>query len=553
MLQKLLIRNYAIIDELTITFDKHLNVITGETGAGKSIILGAISLILGERADTSVLINASEKCIVEAHFDTADNAAFIELLKAQELDVEPVTIIRREISTTGKSRAFVNDTPVTLSVLNELTSTLVDLHRQFDNRSLDESRFMYEALDAVAETQEQAAQYQAAYEAYKQLQKRYQQLVQDQAAWQKEADYNQFLFEELETANFKEQEIEDIETQLKQLSNAELIKNTLGESYMVLAEGEQPLTVELKRILQQVQHITTVYPDATEIAERLNSTYEELKDLANELSRLQDAVDLDAGQLQEMQERLDLGNRLLKKHGLTDTEGLRSLHQQLAQTIQEQQQADTTLDQLKADISTAEAALEKLSQALLKQRKAKAPVFAKEINALLHLIGMPNAVFTIELQPAAQFNAFGKDSIQYLLDANKSGKFAPVQKAASGGELSRIMLSIKTLTAKALQLPTLIFDEVDTGISGEAAKQVGILLRDLGAYHQVLCITHQPQVAGKGHKHFYVYKAMEQGKINTRIKSLELEERIQLIAQMIGGEQPSEAALNNAKELVTVS
>ncbi|RQO31077.1 DNA repair protein RecN [Taibaiella sp. KBW10] len=553
MLQKLLIRNYAIIDELTITFDEHLNVITGETGAGKSIILGAISLILGERADTSVLINVAEKCIVEAHFDTAGNAAFTQLLQEQELDIEPITIIRREISTSGKSRAFVNDTPVTLTILNELTSTLVDLHRQFDNRSLDDSGFMYAALDAVAETQTLATQYQNAFEDYKLLQKQYQQLLQDQAAWQKEADYNQFLFDELEAADFKEQEIESLETQLKQLSNAELIKNTLSEGYMVLAEGEQPLTAEIKRIVQQLQHIIPVYPDAHDIATRLNSAYEELKDLANELSHLQEAVDLDAGQLQEMQERLDLGNRLLKKHALSDTEALRAVHQQLAGILSAQQQADTTLEQLKAAISQSEAGLEKQAQSLFKQRIAKAPVFAKDINELLQLIGMPNAAFKIELQPATQFNAFGKDSIQYLLDANKSGKFATVQKAASGGELSRIMLSIKTLTAKALQLPTLIFDEVDTGISGEAAKQVGILLRSLGAYHQVLCITHQPQVAGKGHKHFYVYKAMEQGKINTRIKALDMDERIQLIAQMIGGEQPSEAALNNAKELVTVS
>lgn len=551
MLQKLLIRNYAIIDELTITFDEHLNVITGETGAGKSIILGALSLILGERADTSVLINVAEKCVVEAHFDTAKLKTFNQLLQEHELDAETVTIIRREISTSGKSRAFVNDTPVTLSVLNELTSTLVDLHRQFDNRSLDDSQFMYAALDAVAETQDAADNYSNAYGAFKNLQRRVHQIEQEQASWQKEADYNQFLFEELEAANFLEQELEELEVQLKQLSNAELIRNTLTESNIILSEGEQPLTTELRRLAQQIQQLTAVFPAAEALAVRLNSTYEELKDIAQELSHLQDGVDLDPEQLAEMQARLDLGNRLLKKHGVSDTQALREIHQQLATTIAQQQNADTTLAQLKAEQEQAEAELKAQATELLERRLAKAGSFAQEINKLLHLIGMPNAVLQIVLEPADHFTPYGKDRIQYLLDANKSGKFAPVQKAASGGELSRIMLSIKTLTAKALQLPTLIFDEVDTGISGEAAKQVGVLLRSLGQYHQVMCITHQPQVAGKGNCHFYVYKQQEDGSVKTRIRQLNTEERIHLIAQMIGGEEPSEAALSNARELVS--
>mgnify|MGYP003582656161 FL=1 len=551
MLQKLLIRNYAIIDELTITFDEHLNVITGETGAGKSIILGALSLILGERADTSVLINVAEKCVVEAHFDTAKLKTFNQLLQEHELDAETVTIIRREISTSGKSRAFVNDTPVTLSVLNELTSTLVDLHRQFDNRSLDDSQFMYAALDAVAETQDAADKYSNAYDAFKALQRRVHQIEQEQASWQKEADYNQFLFEELEAANFREQELEELEVQLKQLSNAELIRNTLTESNIILSEGEQPLTTELRRLTQQIQQLTTVFPAAEALAVRLNSTYEELKDIAQELSHLQDGVDLDPEQLAEMQTRLDLGNRLLKKHGVSDTQALREIHQQLATTIAQQQNADTTLAQLKAEQEQAEADLNAQAAVLLERRLAKAGSFAEDINKLLHLIGMPNAVLQIVLEPTDHFTPYGKDRIQYLLDANKSGKFAPVQKAASGGELSRIMLSIKTLTAKALQLPTLIFDEVDTGISGEAAKQVGVLLRSLGQYHQVMCITHQPQVAGKGNCHFYVYKQQEDGSVKTRIRQLNTEERIHLIAQMIGGEEPSEAALSNARELVS--
>lgn len=550
MLQKLFIKNYAIIEEISISFDQHLNVITGETGAGKSIILGAISLILGERADSSVLINTREKCIVEAHFDTRDNADFNGLLQVHELDAEHPSIIRREISTSGKSRAFVNDTPVTLSVLNELTACLVDLHRQFDNRALDDSRFMYQSLDAVSGHLPAVKQYQQDFEQYKQLQKSYISLTAAQQQWQKEADYNQFLFEELENANFQADEIEQLELQLKQLSHTELIQNTLSESSHLLAESEQPIIAEVRKLAQQLQQLESYFPEAAALGRRLNSCYEELKDVAADCERLHGLIDLDPAKLQEMQERYDLGNRLLKKHGLTDTHALRELHGSLAMSIARQQHAGEDLLQLEKDIEKQKAGLAAQAEKISKVRQASAVNFAQEINGLLHLVGMPNARFEIELKPAADFNAFGKDQVQYLLDANKSGKLAPVQKAASGGELSRIMLSIKTLTAKALHMPTLIFDEVDTGISGEAAKQVGILLRSLGDYHQILCITHQPQVAGKGHRHLYVYKTTEESKVNTQIKTLSTEERIQLIATMIGGASPSAAALDNAKELV---
>lgn len=550
MLQKLFIKNYAIIEEISISFDQHLNVITGETGAGKSIILGAISLILGERADSSVLINTGEKCIVEAHFDTRDNADFNGLLQVHELDAEHPSIIRREISTSGKSRAFVNDTPVTLSVLNALTACLVDLHRQFDNRALDDSRFMYQSLDAVSGHLPAVKQYQQDFEQYKQLQKSYISLTAAQQQWQKEADYNQFLFEELENANFQADEIEQLELQLKQLSHTELIQNTLSESSHLLAESEQPIIAEVRKLAQQLQQLESYFPEAAALGQRLNSCYEELKDVAADCERLHGLIDLDPSKLQEMQERYDLGNRLLKKHGLTDTNALRELHGSLAMSIARQQHAGEDLLQLEKDIEKQKAGLAAQAEKISKIRQASAVNFAQEINGLLHLVGMPNARFEIELKPAADFNAFGKDQVQYLLDANKSGKLAPVQKAASGGELSRIMLSIKTLTAKALHMPTLIFDEVDTGISGEAAKQVGILLRSLGDYHQILCITHQPQVAGKGHRHLYVYKTTEESKVNTQIKTLSTEERIQLIATMIGGASPSAAALDNAKELV---
>lgn len=550
MLQKIYIRNYAIIDELNISFDEQLNVITGETGAGKSIILGALSLILGERADTSVLINREEKSVVEAYFQTENNKHFNALLQREELDPEPVTIIRREISPSGKSRAFINDTPVTLNILNELTSTLVDLHRQFDNRAMAEDHFLYEVIDAVAENQVLLQEYKAGFRKYKQLQGDYKKLAEDQAQWQKEADYKQFLFEELEQAGFKENEIEEAELLVKQMSHAEQIKLVLNTVYATLEEGETPLNNELKRLTQQLQSIGAVKAEAAGLAGRLESALLELRDIASEADHLQNAVDLDPEQLQSLQERIDLGYRLQKKHGVSDTTALVAIHQELSEELLKQNNAEASLLQLQEKIDAAEQELQSSANALTAKRKNIAPGFEEQINGLLKLVGMPNAVLQIEIGEAGQLQEWGQDEISFLLDANKSGKFLPVQKAASGGEMSRIMLCIKTLTAKALALPTLIFDEVDAAISGEAARQVGILLRSLSDYHQVLCITHQPQVAGKGTQHFYVYKTTDQEKVKTRIRLLTTDERVRAIAQMIGGEQPSEAAMENARELV---
>lgn len=551
MLQKLYIRNYAIIDELEITFDRHLNVITGETGAGKSIILGALSLILGDRADTSVLINREEKSVVEAAFHTEHNTYFNTLLQQEELDIEPVTLIRREISATGKSRAFINDTPVTLVQLNALTSALVDLHRQFDNRALEEHTFLYEVIDAVAENQGLLSSYRNVYSRYKQLQAEYRKLSESQSQWQKEADYKQFLFDELELASFSEGEIENSELLLKQLSHAEQIKSVLQLVHGVLEEGEQPLNNELKRLWQQLQAITNVQPEAAGLAQRMESALLELKDIAQELDSLQNTVDLDPEQLQQLQERIDLGYRLLKKHGVPGTAGLIALHQELSAELQQQDHAGQALQELEAQIRDTEKELKTMAQQLHGKRKATAPGFAAKVNELLALVGMPNALMKIEVEPSDALQEYGSDQVSFLFDANKSGKFSPVQKAASGGEMSRIMLCIKALTAKALDLPTLIFDEVDSGISGEAAKQVGMLLRSLSDYHQVLCITHQPQVAGKGTHHFYVYKTTtDNNQVKTRIRLLNNDERIRAIAQMIGGEKPSEAAIENARELV---
>lgn len=551
MLQKIYIRNYAIIDELDISFDKELNVITGETGAGKSIILGALSLILGERADTAVLINREEKCVVEAHFNTQQNKNFNEILGREDLDAEAITIIRREISAAGKSRAFVNDTPVTLTLLNELTSSLVDLHRQFDNRALEHNQFMFEVIDAIADNHQLLSGYGQKFILYKQLQNEYRYLAEQQSVWQKEADYKQFLFDELEQAALKTDELEEAEKMLKQLSHAGQIRSVLQVVYTAMEEGEQPLNNELKRLLQQLKSIAEVQVEASMLARRMESALLELKDVAEETGVLQEKIDLDPEHLLQLQDRIDTGYKLLKKHGVQTTAELLDIQAQLASELLIRNNAGENLAQLEQKISSLEQELVKLATSLHQKRANSTDAFTSRVNELLKLVGMPNAQLKVELTTTSHLHEFGQDAISFLLDANKSGRFAPVQKSASGGEMSRIMLCIKTLTAKALDLPTLIFDEVDAGISGEAAKQVGILLRSLSDYHQVLCITHQPQVAGKGTKHYYVYKTLDQNdKVNTKVRLLTLEERVKAIAQMIGGEQPSEAAMENARELV---
>ena len=551
MLQKLIIRNYAIIDNLTIEPAGQLNIVTGETGAGKSIILGALSLILGERADTSVLINKEEKCVVEAHFDVSANASFNRVLREEDIDEEQVCIIRREISASGKSRAIINDSPVTLNVLNRLTALLVDLHQQFGHLALEDDHFQMDVLDALAANGALKEDYSRIYKSYTSVSLQLNQLRERQLQWQKESDYKQYLFDELSQASLKENEIEDVELQLKQLSNAGRIITILQTSRNVLEEGDQPISNEIRRIHQQLQTVSDVLRDLEPLGERLASVYAELKDIASELGVLEHQLDADPATMQQLQERLDLGYKLCKKHGVQSTAELLSIQQQLEGELQQTLELESTITTLEKQKQELYTELEAAGKKLSASRQKIAPQLQKKLNELLHLVGMPNAQFRPDLECLPTPGPAGLDQVTFRLDANKSGQFLPVYKAASGGEMSRIMLCLKSLTAKAMHLPTLIFDEVDTGISGEAARQVGMLLQDLGRHHQVICITHQPQVAARGSRHFFVHKDLDaKKKITTRVRVLAPDERVVAIARMIGGEAPSEAAIQNARELV---
>ena len=549
MLSKLHIQNYAIIDDLSINFSDNLNIITGETGAGKSILMGALGLILGERADSSVLQQKEKKCVVEGFFNSENKNAVKEFLIANDLDTEEELVVRREIAVNGKSRAFINDTPVNLNQLKALSSLLVDLHQQFDTLELGDADFQREVLDALADNGKILQQYTSLFTQYSKTKKELQELQLQQTTANTSFDYNKFLFDELEEAAFKENELEELDAELKLLSNAESIKQQLGSIYFELKESEQPIVQQLKSLNNKLHSLEQFHASIEGLNKRLLSTQIELKDIADELEQVNDSVQYSAERIQELNDRISLGYKLLKKHGVHATSELLEIKESL------QQKLDDVLN-----ISEAIAQKEKLTQQLLQQceqlaktissnrNKAIKP-FVEKVNGLLKQVGMPNAQIKIALA-SIELNYFGNDVIEFLFDANKSNRFEPLRKVASGGELSRLMLCIKSFVAQKLQLPTLIFDEIDTGISGEAAKQVGNIMKDLSKGHQLISITHQPQIAAKANAHYFVYKSIREDKIITSVKLLNNDERITAIAQMLSGEKPTAAALQNAREMV---
>ncbi|MGE7778203.1 DNA repair protein RecN [Chitinophaga sp. NPDC101104] len=549
MLYRLVIQNYAIIDELEVDFAGNLNVITGETGAGKSILLGALSLILGERADPAVLFDKTRKCVIEGAFrvKTAQVQPFFE---ANELDLDDPVIIRREISAAGKSRAFINDTPVNLSQLQELSSLLVDLHQQFDTLELEKSNFQREVIDALAGHTELLQAYGKRFSQYARLQRELREMTALRDNANKEADYNRFLLDELLEINLQDNEIEQLEAEQQLLSHAEEIKGTLNRIYFQLKEDEQPLLQQLRQLQQSLQGLSAFHKDVPPIAERMQSSYLELQDLAAEVDRLNDGVQFDGERMEQLNERLAVAYKLLKKHGVQDTAALLAIRDQLQEKLDGVLNLDDRIRETEKLLAESQEVLEKDAQKLSDQRKAQTAPFEAKVNDLLAQVGMPNARIRVEIAEGA-LQAFGKDTIEFQFDANRSNQFGPIRKVASGGELSRLMLCIKSLVARSVSLPTLIFDEIDTGISGEAAKQVGIIMKELARGHQVICITHQPQLAGKADAHYFVYKQLVDDKVKTGVRLLTQEERITAIAKMLGGEKPTQAALENAREMVT--
>ncbi len=550
MLQKLHIQNYAIIDEITVDFSDKLNIITGETGAGKSILMGALSLILGDRADSTALQNRDKKCIIEGFFATAGKKNIQQFFIENDLDAEDELVIRREIGVNGKSRAFVNDTPVNLEQLRQLSGMLVDLHQQFDTLSLGEADFQREVLDALAANTALLQQYQQVYLQWQQAGKALALLQEQKTQFTAVYDYNKFLYDELEEASFKENELEDLDAELKLLSNAEGIKGALSATSYELNEGEQPMVQQVKRLLHLLQPYVSYHNALPELLQRLQSAQLELEDIAGEIEHINDHVQYDPKRIEQISDRIATGYKLLKKHNVKDTAALLEVQQQLNDKLQAVLNIDEAIGTKEKETQALFADAQDKAAQLSKNRKKQGKPLEEKVNALLHQVGMPNARLKAEVQPALSLNEYGADKIDFLFDANKSNRFEPVRKVASGGELSRLMLCIKSLVAQWLDLPTLIFDEIDTGISGEAAKQVGIIMKTLAKQRQVISITHQPQIAGKADAHFFVYKEIKGDAIKTNIRLLTQDERITSIARMLSGEKPTAAALENAREML---
>ncbi len=549
MLRKLQIQYYAIIDSIEIEFAPHLNIITGETGAGKSILMGALSLILGERADSSVLRYADKKSVIEGYFQIDHKQPVLDFLVANDLDADNELVIRREIAPNGKSRAFINDTPASLLQLKELASMLVDLHQQFDSLTLGDNDFQRTVLDALASNQMLLQQYQLVFQQWQTVKKELEELESRKLNFQKEFDYHQFLFTELDEQSFKENELEEIEAELQLMSHAEGIKSVLTKINTDLESGDQPILPLFKQWINQLNSISVYHTALPSVIKRLESTQIELQDITDEMELLNNKVQLDEKRMDWINDRMAAGYKLLKKHSVKTTAELLAIQKDLAEKLEAVFLIDETIAEKQKSVVNFLADANSLAKKISLARKKEVAPLENKVNELLVLVGMPNARLKLSVEDSS-LHIFGIDQIEFLFDANKSNRFEPIRKVASGGELSRLMLCIKSLVAEKVDLATLIFDEIDTGISGEAAKQVGRIMKGLSKNRQIICITHQPQIAGKADAHFYVYKEDQSGTIKTNLRLLNKEERINKIAQMLGGETPSAAALENAKEMM---
>lgn len=553
MLQQLYIRNYALIREVRMDLSDGFSVLTGETGAGKSILLGALGLVLGDRADTSVLRQHDEKCIVEALFHQPLLHGH-PLVVEYELEGTDEWCIRREVSSAGKSRAFINDTPVTLAQLQSIAAELVDLHRQFDTQELTESDHQRALLDAMAGLLPQLKTYQVEYATWQSDLRSLKQLEEEHARLRGEQEYQLHVLQELEEAAFQPNEIEQLEERVRRGGQAEgLVQAVKAAVDRMQGDGEN-LLQQLRRTQQSLAPFEKNEEEVKQWAEKLASVALELREIGRDMERFAGRYQFDPEELSNWQARLSEGFRLLKKHGGQTTQDLLELQARLQAQLGSAHNLREQIEELTKKVKLTERSLRSQAQSLHQTRSAVIPDWVEQINKLLHQVGMPTARFGISLQQT-ELQAYGQDACTFLLDANFSaGKgepnWQPVRKVASGGELSRLMLCIKSLVADRMELPTLIFDEIDAGISGEAAKQVGSLLRSLGRNRQVICITHQPQVAAKGSAHWHVRKEDTGKGVETSVDQLAEDQRVEALARMIGGESPTDTVRANARELL---
>ena len=549
MLTQLSIKNYALIDDLNICFASGFTTITGETGAGKSILLGGLALVLGKRADLASLRNKEDKCIIEASFDI-ERYSLKTFLEANDLDYENITILRREILPSGKSRAFINDTPVTLDVLSGLGEQLVDVHSQHQTLRLADNDFQMKVIDALAENSKNLHLYSTALNSYQKGAKELKELLDFQLNSDKELDYNSFLLQELESATLDSGILEKLESEYEELSNVETILDQLGSAYQLLNEEQVGVLTSIAQLQQSGQKLAGFGKQFEGLNERIQSIAIELSDITGDLELLQDRVEADPKRLEEVNSQLQLLHTLFKKHQLSSVEELSRLREELVVKVDASTNIEARIKEKQAAVADKEAVLEELAGKIRKKRNTVIPKLKSLLQEKLTPLGMASATFKIEVLPSASFKGNGKDDLTFLFSANKGSSYGELKKVASGGELSRIMLTIKSVLAEYENLPTLMFDEIDTGVSGEISNKMGEIMHRMSANMQVFSITHLPQVASKGIHQYKVFKVEGATSTTTHMKKLTEEERISELAEMLGGKSLSDSALAHARELL---
>jgi DNA repair protein RecN (Recombination protein N) len=549
MLQSLYIKNYALIESLEINFSTNFSIITGETGAGKSILLGALGLVLGNRADLSTLKDKEQKCIIEAHFAIA-NYNLKQLFESLDLDYDDNTIIRREILPSGKSRAFVNDSPVNLQELQELGNYLIDIHSQFQTRNIINEEYQIDLLDKVANNESAIQKFQSELKNYKAFQSELKKIVSEKETLGKEQEYNLFLFEELEKAKLKVGEQEELETESEKLNNVEFLKENISKVIAISNQEEIGLLANLKEVKSSLQKIASISPEFNELHERITVSLIEIEDIIAENESLAEKLIDDPSRTELVNSKLQVIYDLQKKHQVNSIEELLQIQENLEQKVVKFDDIDSLIKKLESQILYSKETLDKQASIITEARQKAAKIFIVQITEIITQLGMPDAQFEFEITPTEIYNKFGKDQINLLFSANKGSKLEPIKKVASGGEMSRIMLSIKAVLTDYSKLPTIIFDEIDTGVSGEIALKMAEIMKKMSDKMQVFAITHLPQIASKGNQHYKVFKITQNNDTISEIKLLTEQERVVEIAEMLSGKNISESAIIHAKALL---
>ncbi len=549
MINRLLIKNYAIIEELEISFSDRLTIITGETGAGKSILLGALGLIMGKRADTKALYDEEKKCVVEAYFDIS-KYGLKTFFQENDIDFDEQVVVRRELTPSGKSRAFVNDTPVNLNILQQLSGALVDLHQQFDNLDINNISFQLRMIDALAENNSLLNEYQKLFKIYQSNKSRLRDLEEQNENAAKEIDFLNFQLDEFDEAGLVQGEQEQLEDEIKRLTNAEDIKSALSAAFQHISEGEQPVIGQLEEISASLSSVQKFHPELAKNYERLESLILELQDISREFEKMGEETEYDPDRIAEIQARLDTIYKLLQKHNVATVNELLEIQNNLQTQLNAFGDVSDEIETLKKVIGQQKETLKGLASKLSEKRKSVVAGFEKKVHHLLSQLSMEHSQLKVEISPLPEMNSTGIDEVVFLFAPNKGSRFLPIRDVASGGELSRLTLCTKSLVASAIPLPTLIFDEIDTGISGDVALKMGNILQELSNRHQVISITHTPQIAVKADTHYFVYKKVMDDRTVTKVKKLTFDERVRAVATMLSGSPPSASAIENAKELL---